>query len=269
MLQAQFRVTRLFVVPPGAFRPAPKVESAVARLVPLGAAAAARSPTRRSSRASSRRRSGSGARRCATRCRAHLRRRRAANAAGIDPGARGETLVGRRFRAASRTLSRADPRGESAADAAASLTWYLLARMAQTLSSSRAGETEPEASSQLTGSISTSCSSTITISGDRSSVPPSGGTTRRIGAQEAERQRVEHAGERTVGRDPRQHRLHEHGDDQDPQRGLDELDHGEQREHQRDRRRPSTRRRTTTLVATSHSELREPGEQRASPSRCP
>jgi len=31
-------VTRLFVVPPGAFRPAPKVESAVARLVPLGAA---------------------------------------------------------------------------------------------------------------------------------------------------------------------------------------------------------------------------------------
>jgi 16S rRNA (adenine1518-N6/adenine1519-N6)-dimethyltransferase len=35
MLQARFRVTRLFVVPPGAFRPAPKVESAVARLVPL------------------------------------------------------------------------------------------------------------------------------------------------------------------------------------------------------------------------------------------
>jgi 16S rRNA (adenine1518-N6/adenine1519-N6)-dimethyltransferase len=38
MLQAKFRVTRLFVVPPGAFRPAPKVDSAVARLVPLGAA---------------------------------------------------------------------------------------------------------------------------------------------------------------------------------------------------------------------------------------
>jgi 16S rRNA (adenine1518-N6/adenine1519-N6)-dimethyltransferase len=29
---------RLFTVPAGAFRPAPKVESAVARLVPLGAA---------------------------------------------------------------------------------------------------------------------------------------------------------------------------------------------------------------------------------------
>ena len=35
MLQARFRVTRLFTVPAGAFRPAPKVESAVARLVPL------------------------------------------------------------------------------------------------------------------------------------------------------------------------------------------------------------------------------------------
>ena len=36
MLHARFRVTRLFTVPAGAFRPAPKVESAVARLVPLG-----------------------------------------------------------------------------------------------------------------------------------------------------------------------------------------------------------------------------------------
>jgi 16S rRNA (adenine1518-N6/adenine1519-N6)-dimethyltransferase len=38
MLQAKFRVTRLFTVPAGAFRPVPSVESAVARLVPLGAA---------------------------------------------------------------------------------------------------------------------------------------------------------------------------------------------------------------------------------------
>jgi 16S rRNA (adenine1518-N6/adenine1519-N6)-dimethyltransferase len=35
MLQVAFRVERLFVVPPGAFRPAPKVDSALARLVPL------------------------------------------------------------------------------------------------------------------------------------------------------------------------------------------------------------------------------------------
>ena len=41
MLQATFAVERLFTVPPGAFRPAPKVDSAVARLVPLRAAAPA------------------------------------------------------------------------------------------------------------------------------------------------------------------------------------------------------------------------------------
>jgi 16S rRNA (adenine1518-N6/adenine1519-N6)-dimethyltransferase len=35
MLQVRFSIERLFVLPPGAFRPAPKVESAVARLVPL------------------------------------------------------------------------------------------------------------------------------------------------------------------------------------------------------------------------------------------
>jgi len=38
MLQVKFAILRLFVVPPGAFRPAPKVESAIARLVPLGLA---------------------------------------------------------------------------------------------------------------------------------------------------------------------------------------------------------------------------------------
>ena len=37
MLQAYCTVTPLFVVPPGAFRPAPKVESAVVRLIPKGA----------------------------------------------------------------------------------------------------------------------------------------------------------------------------------------------------------------------------------------
>lgn len=37
MLQTRFRIERLFTVPPGAFRPSPKVESALARLVPLGA----------------------------------------------------------------------------------------------------------------------------------------------------------------------------------------------------------------------------------------
>jgi 16S rRNA (adenine1518-N6/adenine1519-N6)-dimethyltransferase len=35
MLQVRFRIERLFTVPSGAFRPAPKVESAVVRLTPL------------------------------------------------------------------------------------------------------------------------------------------------------------------------------------------------------------------------------------------
>ena len=35
MLQVRFRIDRLLTVPPGAFRPAPKVESAVVRLTPL------------------------------------------------------------------------------------------------------------------------------------------------------------------------------------------------------------------------------------------
>lgn len=37
MLQTRFRVSRLFAVPAGAFRPAPKVDSALARLLPIGA----------------------------------------------------------------------------------------------------------------------------------------------------------------------------------------------------------------------------------------
>jgi len=35
MLQTRFRIERLFIVPPGAFRPAPRVDSAIARLTPL------------------------------------------------------------------------------------------------------------------------------------------------------------------------------------------------------------------------------------------
>ena len=91
MLQARFAVTRLFVVPPGAFRPPPKVESAVARLVPLGEArpviadeavfarvvAAAFGQRRKTLRNA-----------LATYCdEAALR------ALGVDPGARGETLA--------------------------------------------------------------------------------------------------------------------------------------------------------------------------------
>ena len=91
MLQASFAVSRLFVVPAGAFRPAPKVESAVARLVPLrerkpaivdealfarivAAAFGQRRKTLRNA--------------LAALCDATV-----LTAAGIDPAARGETLA--------------------------------------------------------------------------------------------------------------------------------------------------------------------------------
>ena len=91
MLQASFRVTRLFVVPPGAFQPVPKVDSAIARLVPLGAAkphiadpalfarvvAAAFGQRRKTLRNA-----------LATICDAD-----GLSSADIDPGARGETLA--------------------------------------------------------------------------------------------------------------------------------------------------------------------------------
>jgi 16S rRNA (adenine1518-N6/adenine1519-N6)-dimethyltransferase len=91
MLQAKFSVARLFVVPPGAFQPPPKVDSAVARLVPLGSAkpriadealfgrivAAAFGQRRKTMRNA-----------LAAICDAAT-----LTAAGIDPGARGETLA--------------------------------------------------------------------------------------------------------------------------------------------------------------------------------
>ena len=91
MLQVRFRIERLFIVPAGAFRPAPKVDSAVARLTPLRAerpqladgALFARIVT-----------AAFGQRRKTLRnalktiaSEEHLER------AGIEPGARGETLA--------------------------------------------------------------------------------------------------------------------------------------------------------------------------------
>lgn len=90
MLQVKFAVRRLFIVPPGAFRPAPKVDSAVARLVPLGAAKPSISDPELFGRVVA---AAFGQRRKTLRnalfslCdEAALRR------IGIDPGVRGETL---------------------------------------------------------------------------------------------------------------------------------------------------------------------------------
>ena len=90
MLQAKFAIRRLMIVPPGAFSPAPRIDSAVVRLVPLGSAkpriedeglyaavvAAAFGQRRKTLR------NALGG----------LCDAAALVAAGIDPGARGETL---------------------------------------------------------------------------------------------------------------------------------------------------------------------------------
>jgi 16S rRNA (adenine1518-N6/adenine1519-N6)-dimethyltransferase len=91
MLQAKFSVRRLFVVPPGAFSPAPKIDSAVARLTPLGAARPDIADTALFARVVA---AAFGQRRKTLRnalgelCDPSLLR-----AVGIDPAARGETLA--------------------------------------------------------------------------------------------------------------------------------------------------------------------------------
>lgn len=91
MLQVRFAITRLFTVPPGAFRPAPKIDSALARLVPLGEARPVITDAKLFERVVA---ASFGQRRktlrnaVATLCDA-----RAIERAGIDPSARGETLA--------------------------------------------------------------------------------------------------------------------------------------------------------------------------------
>jgi 16S rRNA (adenine1518-N6/adenine1519-N6)-dimethyltransferase len=90
MLQAVFRVARLFVVPPGAFRPVPKVDSAIARLVPLGTAKPQVADPALFARVVA---AAFGQRRKTMRnALAAICDASALAAAGIDPGARGETL---------------------------------------------------------------------------------------------------------------------------------------------------------------------------------
>jgi 16S rRNA (adenine1518-N6/adenine1519-N6)-dimethyltransferase len=90
MLQARFRVTRLFTVPAGAFRPAPKVESAVARLVPLRDARPVIADEALFSRIVA---AAFGQRRKTLRnALAAIADEPVLRAAGIDPSVRGETL---------------------------------------------------------------------------------------------------------------------------------------------------------------------------------
>lgn len=90
MLQVRFAIARLFLVPPGAFRPAPKVDSAIARLVPLGE----RRPVVHDAALFGRVVAAAFAQRRKTLRNALSTLADAASLerAGIDPGARGETL---------------------------------------------------------------------------------------------------------------------------------------------------------------------------------
>jgi 16S rRNA (adenine1518-N6/adenine1519-N6)-dimethyltransferase len=95
MLQSRFAATRLFNVPPGAFRPAPNVESAVARLVPLRDARPAITDEALFARIVA---AAFGQRRKTLRnALAAIADEDALRMAEIDPRARGETLSVREF----------------------------------------------------------------------------------------------------------------------------------------------------------------------------
>ncbi|HSS71466.1 MAG TPA: 16S rRNA (adenine(1518)-N(6)/adenine(1519)-N(6))-dimethyltransferase RsmA [Casimicrobiaceae bacterium] len=90
MLQVRFRVERQFIVPASAFRPAPKVDSAVARLVPLRADRPRLTDEALFARIVA---AAFGQRRKTLRnALKELANEKELERAGIDPGARGETL---------------------------------------------------------------------------------------------------------------------------------------------------------------------------------
>lgn len=91
MLQVSFDVERLFVIPPGAFRPVPKVDSAFVRLTPLGERAPAIADRAGFGRLVA---AAFGQRRKTLRnALASICDEVSLRAARIDPGARGETLA--------------------------------------------------------------------------------------------------------------------------------------------------------------------------------
>jgi 16S rRNA (adenine1518-N6/adenine1519-N6)-dimethyltransferase len=90
MLQALFRIARLFTVPAGAFRPVPKVDSSVVRLVPLREAKPAITDVALFARVVA---AAFGQRRKTMRnALSAICHEAALERAGIDPAVRGETL---------------------------------------------------------------------------------------------------------------------------------------------------------------------------------
>lgn len=109
MLQARFGVTRLFTVPAGAFRPAPKVESALARLVPL---AAKRPPIADDALFARVVAAAFGQRRKTLRnALGALLSREQIIACAQDPGARPESVTPEGFNTLAQALDRTPPRG--------------------------------------------------------------------------------------------------------------------------------------------------------------
>lgn len=108
MLQFRYRVTRLFVVPAGAFSPAPQVNSAIVRLVPrpvdelpaVDAGDFARVVTAAFGQRRKTLRNALGG----------LLDEAAISACGVDPGARAETLTVQEFAALAQRLAAADAR---------------------------------------------------------------------------------------------------------------------------------------------------------------
>ena len=91
MLQWRYVVTRLFVVPAGAFSPPPQVQSAIVRLLPRPANALPQVDAQRFAQVVA---AAFGQRRKTLRnALAPLLDEAAIRAAGVDPGARGETLA--------------------------------------------------------------------------------------------------------------------------------------------------------------------------------
>lgn len=90
MLQSRFAIERLFIVPAIAFRPPPKVESAVARLIPLGVSAPPIASDERFANVVAA--AFSQRRKTLRNALASIADTATIERAGINPGARGETL---------------------------------------------------------------------------------------------------------------------------------------------------------------------------------
>jgi 16S rRNA (adenine1518-N6/adenine1519-N6)-dimethyltransferase len=102
MLQLRYRATRLFIVPSGAFSPAPQVQSAIVRLVPI--AVSELPPVDASTFARVVAAAFNQRRKTLRNALSEVLAEDRIRAAGVDPGARAETLSIQAFVALARQL---------------------------------------------------------------------------------------------------------------------------------------------------------------------